>query len=150
VVGVGNLLLSDEGIGVHVIHALQQLPWARWDELTIIDGGTCPDAFQLVPEGIDKLIVVDAVRGGCAPGSIYRFTPEDVRFRTGTVTSSHQLGLTEGLHMIEHAGLKPSNVVIIGVEPKTVGWGLEISPELQAKIPQIIDLLDKEISGSSV
>lgn len=149
-IGVGNLLLKDEGVGVHLIQALQKAPPTGKGDLMIIDGGTCPDAFQLLPEGIDRLIIVDAVRGGCAPGTIYRFTPQDRRFRTGRVTSLHQLGLAEGLHMMEHTGLMPRDVVIIGVEPKEIGWGLEMSPELQQRVPQIIDLVDKEIGRSAI
>lgn len=150
VLGVGNLLLKDEGVGVHLIQALQRVPLTGKGELTIIDGGTCPDAFDLLPEGIGKLIIVDAVRGGGEPGTIYRFTPEDLIFGRGAITSLHQLGLAEGLRMMACADGEPKEVVIIGVEPKEIGWGLEMSPELQEKVPQIIDLVEKEIDGSTV
>ena len=144
---MGNLLLTDEGVGVHIVQALQQMPLADKDELTIIDGGTCPDTFYLLPEGIDKLIIVDAVRGGCEPGTVYRFTPQDIVFRSGTVTSVHQLGLAEGLKMIAHTELNPKDVVIVGVEPKEIDWGLELSPELQDQVPRIIDLVQEEIGN---
>ena len=147
VIGVGNLLLKDEGVGVHVIQALQKLPLQGKGELTIIDGGTCPDAFDLLPEGIDKLIVIDAVRAGGEPGAIYRFTPKDIVFRRGPITSLHQLGLEEGLRVMAHAGLTPKDIVIIGVEPKEIDWGLEMSPELQETVPQIMDLVRKEIGS---
>jgi hydrogenase maturation protease len=147
VIGVGNLLLKDEGVGIHVIQALQKSALKATGKLAIIDGGTCPDAFDLVPEGIDKLVVVDAVKGGGEPGAIYRFTPEDIAFHRGPITSLHHLGLAEGLNVMAHAGLTPREVVIVGVEPKEIGWGLEMSPELQRKIPQIIDLVAREIGG---
>jgi hydrogenase maturation protease len=143
--GVGNLLLKDEGVGVHVIQALQKA--SLKGELTLIDGGTCPETFYLLPEGIDKLIIVDAVRGGCEPGTVYRFTPQDIVFRSGTVTSLHQLGLAEGLKMIAHTELNPKDVVIVGVEPKEIDWGLELSPELQDQVPRIIDLVQEEIGS---
>jgi hydrogenase maturation protease len=113
-------------------------------ELTIVDGGTCLDAFDLLPEGLDKLIVVDAVRAGGDPGAVYRFTPKDIVFQRGPVTSLHQLGLEEGLGLMAGAGLSPKNVVIIGVEPKTIAWGLELSPELQIRLPEIVDQVRKE------
>ena len=143
--GVGNLLLKDEGVGVHVVQALQKA--SLKGELTIIDGGTCPETFYLLPQGIDKLIIVDAVRGGCEPGTVYRFTPQDIVFRSGTVTSVHQLGLAEGLKMIAHTELNPKDVVIVGVEPKEIDWGLELSPELQNQVPRIIDLVQEEIGN---
>ena len=143
--GVGNLLLKDEGVGVHVVQALQKA--SLKGELTIIDGGTCPETFYLLPQGIDKLIIVDAVRGGCEPGTVYRFTPQDIVFRSGTVTSVHQLGLAEGLKMIAHTELNPKDVVIVGVEPKEIDWGLELSPELQDQVPRIIDLVQEEIGN---
>ena len=147
VIGVGNLLLKDEGVGVHVVQALQMSPLKGRGELTIIDGGTCPDAFDLLPEGLDKLIVVDAVRGGGEPGTVYRFTPKDIVFRRGPITSLHQLGLEEGLRVMARAGLAPKDIVIIGVEPKVIEWGLEISPELQKRVPEIVDLVRKEIGS---
>ena len=147
VIGVGNLLLKDEGVGVHVVQALQKNPLKGNDELVLIDGGTCPDIYHLLPESIDKLIVVDAVKGGSEPGSIYRFTPTDMAFSKGTITSVHQLGLVEGIRVMKYAGVNPKAIVIIGVEPKEIGWGLEISPELEKKIPQIIDVVKEEIGN---
>ncbi len=143
-------MLKDEGVGVHVIQAMQKASLESTGELTIIDGGTWPDAFYLLPEGIDKLIIVDAVRGGDKPGTIYRFTPQDIVFRRETVTSLHQLGIAEGLAMIEHTGRNPQDVVIIGVEPKEIDWGLEMSPELQKRVPQIIELVRKETGVAGV
>ena len=70
VVGVGNVLLGDEGVGCHVAHALEEL---SLPDVKVIDGGTCPDALQLV-EGADKLVIVDAVKGGGMPGQVYRFS----------------------------------------------------------------------------
>jgi hydrogenase maturation protease len=147
VIGVGNLLLKDEGVGVHIVRTLQEMPLGGKGELTIVDGGTCPDTFYLLPKGVDKVIIIDAVRGGGEPGTIYRFAPQDIAFRRGTITSLHQLGVAEGLRMIEHTELNPKDIVIIGVEPKEIDWGLEISPELRKKVPQIIELVKKEMGS---
>ena len=146
VIGVGNLLLKDEGVGIHVIKALQKTPLKDAKGLTIVDGGTCPDIFYLLPEEIDKLIIVDAVRGGDEPGTIYRFNPKDITCKREIITSVHQLGIWESLINIENAEVNPKEIVIIGVEPKEIEWGLEISSELQKKVPQVIDLVMKEIS----
>jgi hydrogenase maturation protease len=149
VIGVGNVLLRDEGVGVHVVRALQEVPPADASELTIIDGGTCPETFYLLPPGVDKLIIVDAVRGGCEPGTIYRFTPQDIVFGSGPMTSLHQLGLAEGLRMLEHTELTLREIVILGVEPKEIGWGLTLSQELQKQVPRILDLVKEEIGQSA-
>ena len=77
ILGVGNLLLKDEGIGIHVINALQNSPLPTDVDLEIIDGGTSPNIFYLV-EKADKLIIIDAVEGGGEPGAIYRFRPGDI------------------------------------------------------------------------
>ena len=74
--GVGNVLLKDEGIGVHVARTLSKAIGSRTD-LDIIDGGTSPDTFMLL-ENADKLIIIDAVNGGGSPGSVYRFCPDDI------------------------------------------------------------------------
>ncbi len=144
---MGNLLLKDEGVGVHVIQALQDMPLEGHGETVIIDGGTCPDFLDLLPEGAERLIIVDAVKGGGEPGSVYRFTPKDITFRRGIVTSVHQLGVAESLSMMEYLGVGPPSIVIIGVEPKQIDWGLEMSPELQERIPQITDLIKEEIDN---
>ncbi|MCJ7700264.1 MAG: hydrogenase maturation protease, partial [Anaerolineales bacterium] len=118
--GFGNILLKDEGIGVHVIQKMDSMPRKNGRELLLIDGGTCPDALFYLPEEIGKLIVVDAVKGGGEPGSIYRFTPNDIEFKKATITSLHQLGLEESLGMMKILGKYPEMVIIIGVEPKEI------------------------------
>jgi hydrogenase maturation protease len=145
VIGVGNLLLKDEGVGIHVIRAIQEKPPECNSDVTIIEGGTCPDILYLLSERVEKLLIVDAVKGGGEPGSIYRFAPDDIEFRRGTITSVHQLGLAEGFKAMEFSDVKPEEIVIIGVEPYEVAWGLEISPELQGRVPEIIALVEKEM-----
>jgi hydrogenase maturation protease len=72
ILGVGNILLKDEGVGIHVIHALQDNPLLTDAGVELIDGGTSPNVSYLL-DGADRLIVIDAVEGGCEPGTIYRF-----------------------------------------------------------------------------
>ncbi len=150
VIGFGNLLLKDEGVGVHIIQSLQKLSLEENGELMIIDGGTCPDILYLLPEGIGKLIIVDAVKGGGKPGDIYRFTPNDFIFSRGIFTSVHQLGLAECLKGLELLDAQPSEIIIIGVEPKDLDWGFEISQELKKILPQVIDLLVKEVNSTKM
>jgi hydrogenase maturation protease len=144
VLGIGNALLRDEGIGCHVAHALEEIPLP---DVKIIDGGTCPDVLQFV-EDTDKLVIVDAVKGGGTPGQIYRFHLEDISLEQKSFLSLHDVGLVDNL-MLMQLWHDMSEAVIIGVEPKEINWGLELSPELQEKIPQIIDTILAELNTSA-
>ena len=144
VVGVGNVLLKDEGIGVHVARALHQAIGTDMTDVSIIDGGTSPETFMLL-EGIHKLIVVDAVHGGSAPGSVYRFHLDDITADRKYITSLHQIGVLDGLQMMRLCDIEPDETVIIGIEPKEIGWGLELSAELSKKLPQIIKVVTDEL-----
>lgn len=146
VVGVGNVLLKDEGVGVHVARALRERVETDRSNVEIIDGGTSPDVFLLV-EGVRKLIVVDAVKGGGSPGSIYRFHPNDIISGGQCIVSVHQVGLLDGLRMIEYSAAKPENIVIIGVEPKEIDWGMELSTELNERLPEIVKVVMGEVDS---
>ena len=144
VVGVGNVLLRDEGIGCHVAHALERV---ALPDAEVIDGGTCPDVLQGA-EDADKLVIVDAVKGGGVPGQIYRFRPEDVTLEQKQVLSLHDMSLigSLGLSSLWH---NIGETVIIGVEPKELSWGLELSPEVQGRMPQIIDAVLDELNNTN-
>ena len=143
ILGVGNLLLSDEGVGVHVAHELMKLELPP--EVSVVEGGT--DGFRLlnVITEADRVIVIDAVRSGADPGSVYRFDVNDVRsVPPGFMTSVHQVGILE---VIELSGLigKTPRTTVIGVEPRSLEMGMELSPEVKEKIPRIIELVLEEV-----
>jgi len=144
VLGIGNILLKDEGVGCHVVHALEGIPLP---EVKIIDGGTCPDVLQLL-EDADKLVIVDAVKGGGTPGQIYRFHLEDITLEQKPFLSLHDMGLVDNL-MLMQFWRNIGEAVIIGVEPREINWGLELSPELREKMPQIIDAILSELNTSA-
>lgn len=143
ILGIGNLLLSDEGVGVHVANELmrRELPLG----VSVVEGGT--DGFRLlnVITEADRLIVIDAVKGGAEPGSIYSFDINEVRnCPSGFKTSVHQIGILE---VIDLSGLigKTPHTTVIGVEPKSLEMGMELSPEVKSKIPRIIELIFEEL-----
>ncbi len=144
VLGTGNELFKDEGIGVHVARILQAQRSVSDAGVEVIDNGTSPDICHLLDD-VDKLVIVDAVRGGCEPGAIYRFTPEQIVAEKGVVTSVHQMGILENLSLMELTGRKPEETVIIGVEPFDIEPGLELSAELKKRIPKIIETVIREI-----
>ena len=144
VVGTGNVLLKDEGIGCHVVHALGE---ADLSDVEIIDGGTSLDVLQLC-EDADKLIIVDAVRGGGMPGQIYRFRIGDITLEQKPLLSLHDMSLIDSLKLMR-LWHNIDGAVIIGIEPKDIGWGLELSPELEQTVPRIIDVILAELNNTS-
>jgi hydrogenase maturation protease len=148
VLGIGNVLLRDEGIGCHVVHALEGIPLP---DVKIIDGGTCPDVPQIL-EDADKLVIVDAVKGGGTPGQIYRFHLEDITLEQKPFLSLHDVGLVDSLMLMQlwHPDfIGIGEAVVIGIEPVEINWGLELSPELQEKMPQIIDAILAELNNTN-
>ena len=139
---MGNFLYGDEGIGVHVIQEMEnrELP----NHVELLDIGTSTmDLFSYL-EGTRKVIVIDAMKAGGNPGSIYRCKPEDLIPKDERPISLHEIGLLESLAMAKKTGMEIETVVI-GVEPKVMDWGVELSEEVKDKIPLIIDVVLKEV-----
>ena len=141
IVGIGNSLMRDEGVGVHVVQALADLSLP--DGVELIDAGTCSDvAFDL--DGYDRVIVVDAARGGEDPGTIYRFT-EETDFDAGDgLRTCHDVGL---LQTLREAVRGTSDVLILGVEPKEIDWGLDLSSVVRESVPRVVEIVKQELRG---
>ncbi len=141
--GVGNILQKDDGIGVNVVNEMaeQELD----EQVEVVDGGIAGIDLLSIIEGRKTLIVLDAVKGDQKPGTIYRFSPEDVAESMVPIDSLHQLGLLETLLMVRLIGKEPEKTVIFGVQPKLIDWGFEISDEVTASIPKLITKVKEEI-----
>lgn len=141
IVGIGNSLMQDEGVGVHVIRALADLSLP--DGVALIDAGTSSDvAFDL--GGYDRVIVVDAARGGEDPGTIYRFTEED-EFDVGEGRQAcHDMGLLQTLREVMRGA---PDVLILGVEPKEIDWGLDLSSVVRESVPRVVEIVQQELRG---
>ena len=136
VIGVGNILLRDEGVGVRVIDYIKekrQLP----REIEIVDGGT--GGMRLIPliKDADYLIIIDAVKGGGRPGDIYKFTIDDLPLRIKQKTSLHEVGLQEIFSLLHLLKEKRPETVIIGVEPKEIAYGVGLTPEVESVVTEI-------------
>ena len=145
VMGVGNVLLSDEGLGVQFVDLLSQeeLP----DNVELLEGGTAGlELVHLINE-VDYLIIIDAVNAKDEPGAIFRFEPEDIRVMPSQFeVSFHQVGILEVLAMANILGTAPKTL-IFGVQPKSLEMGMELSPEIQEVYPRIKDFVLKEIQS---
>jgi hydrogenase maturation protease len=144
VLGIGNVILRDEGVGVHAVRELEhrELP----PRVQAIDGGTALMDLLPVIQEAERIIVIDALKGGGEPGTVYRVFPDDLTADTERPLSLHQVGLLEVLGMARQLGGDPA-VVIIGVEPHEISWGMELTPEVQAKLPRVVETVLEELKG---
>ncbi len=144
--GVGNILYTDEGLGVHAVRLLQE-GWTFSDNIELMDGGTLGKLLMAPIMDCDELIVLDAVLGGEKPGSIYRLEDEGLRKSLGFRDSQHQVDLVDTLISCEMAGHRP-HAVVMGVEPED--WktmGMEIGSTVKAVMPRYLELVLKELAA---
>ena len=149
VLGVGNTLLSDEGIGVRAIEKLQ-LDYDLPPEVVVIDGGTTGMEMLEDLSNADHIVIIDAVRGGKAPASIIKLVDEQVPMFFKTKLSPHQIGLSDVLATLAFIGEQPGGVTVIGVEPVSLETSMSLSPQVEAQLPQVIELIVAELSKLGV
>ncbi len=136
IVGVGNYLLMDEGVGIHIINELEQCKLPQ--NVEIYDGGT--GGFKLIDlmVGANNVILIDAVETGKKPGTVTVFKPQDVRSMCPKKKYSlHDIDILEVIKMI---GLldEPPEIEIIGVQPEIIDYGISLSEKLKYSVPHII------------
>ncbi len=146
VLGLGNILLSDEGVGVRIVEALDashELP----DEVESLDGGTTGMELLDRVAGRDCLIVADAVNADGPAGRVIRLENDDIRMLFETRFSPHQLGLSDMLAALRLIDEAPRRVVVIGVVPENLKTGLDLSPAAaggrDAAVAMIVDELTR-------
>lgn len=145
VLGVGNILLHDEGVGVRVVEKLQS-EYDFSDNVELMDGGTLGLRLMEPISESDYLIVVDAVKNGHPPGTLYRLPTEVLAKRVAFKNSLHQLNLVETLALSEILGKSPATAVIIGVEPADISpWGTELTEIIQGRVSDICAEVLEEI-----
>jgi hydrogenase maturation protease len=142
VVGMGNLLYRDEGIGVHVAQEMEKMELP--EQIELLDIGTSTMDLISYLKGVKKLIVIDAMKAGGDPGTVYKCKPEDLLPKDEGPISLHEIGLLETLNMAKKMEME-IETVIIGVEPKVFDWGIELTEEVKNRIPFIIEAVLKEV-----
>lgn len=143
VLGIGNILLRDEGVGVRVVEILQtmELP----STIEVFDGATAGVDLLDVLADRRKVVVIDAVQADGPPGMVFRFSPSELQPQEQVALSLHQIGLLEALRMTRLIGCPPEQVVIFGVRPKDLGYGLDLSKEVSKAIPKVVELVLSEL-----
>lgn len=142
IIGIGNILLQDDGVGVHVIKQLEneKLP----STIELVDGGTSTlDTLGFFLD-YEKVIVIDCLRAGLKPGTIYKIKPEDIKNYKKENLSIHDVQILDVARMANMMNKYPE-VVIFGVEPEKIAVDLEMTQTIVSKIPEIISNIKKEL-----
>jgi hydrogenase maturation protease len=138
VLGIGNVLLRDEGVGVHAVRAMEGRPLPP--DVELLDGGTSgADLLDVISER-DRLVIVDALDADVPPGTILRMTPEDLA-GPATNVSLHEFGIGETLAAAAQLQCAPRDVTIIAIKPWDIDCGLELSDDMQRCLPRIVDIV---------
>jgi len=138
VIGIGNILMGDEGVGIAVINELKRLNV----KADVYDCGTMGIDILNIIADYDKVIVVDAVKGFGKPGDVFRIRPEELK--SGKVISMHDVDFISVINIAKSV-MKLPEIVIIGIEVERVKEGLEISESVRKAIPRAIKEIIKEI-----
>jgi hydrogenase maturation protease len=137
VLGIGNLVMSDDGIGVRVIQQLSAC-FRFPDGVALLDGGTL--GLDLLPrlEGVERLLVVDAVDIGKTPGTLARLSGDDVPIVLETKVSPHQMGLKDLLAVAMLQGFAPLEMVLWGVQPEKIEMGVDLSNAVAGALDALV------------
>ena len=137
ILGLGNILLQDEGVGVRAVEQLQR-QYQIAGAVEVLDGGTAGMSLLEHIRNRDHLIVVDAVKTGQAPGTVITLSGDEVPAFFQSRVSPHQMGLADMLAVLELMGEKPAEVTVIGVEPRDLDIGLELSDLVSTRVDELV------------
>lgn len=145
VLGIGNAVMSDDAFGVRVVAELQrrfQFP----PEVEILDGGTL--GLDLLPrfEGVEQLLIIDALEMGAAPGTVFRLAGEEVPRAFASKLSVHQMGVQDLLAVAELQGHLPGELVVWGVQSGSIEMSLELTPAVAAALAQVVEAVALELA----
>ncbi|MDI6812801.1 MAG: HyaD/HybD family hydrogenase maturation endopeptidase [Desulfitobacteriaceae bacterium] len=135
ILALGNLLRRDEGIGVHILQALQgQIP----EQVEIMDGGTSGLELLGFLESKKRLIILDAVNAGVDPGEVIEWGKDEVPMYTTGKISMHQMSFAEVLYWAHLTGGLPDEIVVIGIQPDSMEWGIDPTKKAAEGIPTAV------------
>ena len=146
VLGIGNLVMSDDGIGVLVVQRLQR-DYRLPGHVEVMDGGTL--GLDILPrlEGIERLLIVDAVETGLAPGSGVRMAGDEIPVALETKVSPHQMGLKDLLAVAMLLGDVPQEMILVAVQPGSIEMGIELTAEVEAQLDHLQEMVFNELEN---
>ena len=136
VLGVGNILLTDEGLGVHVVKELKE-NYNFTPEISLIDGGTMGMELLTYMRGMKRILLIDAINGGEAPGTVYEFPHRELEQYFTEHISVHEVGMQDILRIRAIQENPLEDAIVIGVEPESLEIGFEPSAPVQAVLPEV-------------
>ncbi len=145
ILGIGNTLYTDEGLGVHALAALQE-KYGMDQQVQLVDGST--DGMSLLGpvEDTDYLIVIDAINAGKEGGHIIELHGNDIPAYYGIKMSIHQLGFQEVLLASKLRERYPKNIVMIGMQPTSLELGIGLSETNEAQLPEMFKLVEQQVN----
>ena len=144
VIGLGNILLKDEGVGVHAVEALKK-KYGFPEEVRLLDGGTLGlDLLHLI-EGMDRVLFVDAVDLKKEPGTIALIEDQDLPSFLGPKLSMHHVGLSDLLFASSFRGTRPAEIVLVGIQPETLEVGLQISKTVMDRFEKLLQVIVEKL-----
>jgi hydrogenase maturation protease len=144
VLGVGNLLMSDDGVGLRVLERLVT-SYRVSEEVQVLDGGTLGLDLLFYLEGVTNLLLVDAVEAHQSPGATVRLEGEQVPAFLTLKVSPHQIGVSDMLFAAKLKDVFPKNLVLWGIQPERIEVGLELSPAMLEKIDFLVEKVIEQL-----
>ncbi len=145
VLGVGNVILADEGVGVRVVEALER-DYVMPPGVNVIDAGTSGMEMLEDMSNLDFLLVVDAIAAGKAPGELVQLRGDEVPVFFRRNLSPHGIGLSDVLASLEFLGAEPKETVILGVQPTSLDLSTELTPTIAARVPELVAQVVDELT----
>ena len=145
VLGMGNLLLEDEGLGIRALELLQQ----RYEippGVELLDGGTTGMGLLDDLSRREHVLVLDACQTGDPPGTLIRLADDQVPVYFSMRISPHQLGLSDVLATLELSGEKPADVIVLGLVPHSLEMCLELSDVVAGKLDSLVEAAAQELA----
>lgn len=143
VLGIGNSLLSDEGVGIHLVRRLENR-LAMQDDLTLMDGGTLSFTLANALAEHDYLLILDAARTGGPPGTVRSYLGEEMdEYLKAGSRSVHEVSLGDLLDISQLGGHVHSERALVGIEPGSMGWGEQLTAPVQASLEQACERVEE-------
>lgn len=144
VLGIGNVLLSDEGVGVRAVNELERR-YRFSEEVELLDGGTAGVELLNYLQDRDCLIIIDAIASGQSPGTVVRVEGEDVPATFQTSISPHQLGLSDMLASAMLTDSLPNKMILFGIEPESLEPGLALTETVETSLNKLLAYIVNEL-----
>ena len=138
ILGIGNIILSDEGFGVRVVEYLEK-NFTFPENVQLIDGGTLGVELMHFITGTERLLIIDSINGGAEPGKIFHLRDDELKNYFAQKISAHEVGIQDVLTMLELTGKKIPHIELIGAQPFSLEAGVELSEPMKKLLPLFAD-----------